>query len=154
MITMKNLLTVILGCSVMILMNSCIKQALKNTNPPPAGDSVTTSALTSQTWVYYEYFDHFDSVNASLVWKRYPLVDSLNLAQNQVKFNSDGSYSEITQTGATLTGTWSYNNGGAGVTVVNSQGTFASTIQLLTSQRYEWLASNGTYGVMVPLNQT
>jgi len=137
----------------MTLMSSCFKQTLKNTNTPPPEDSVSTSLLTSQTWVYYEYFDHFDSLNASLVWKRYPLVDSLNLAQNQVKFNSDGSYSEITQTGATLTGTWSYSNGGAGVTVVNSEGTFASTIQLLTSQRYEWLGSNGTYGVMVPINQ-
>jgi hypothetical protein len=150
---MKNLLTVILACAVMTLMSSCFKQTLKNTNTPPPEDSVSTSLLTSQTWVYYEYFDHFDSLNASLVWKRYPLVDSLNLAQNQVKFNSGGSYSEITQTGATLTGTWSYSNGGAGVTVVNSEGTFASTIQLLTSQRYEWLGSNGTYGVMVPINQ-
>jgi hypothetical protein len=91
MIPMKKLLTVILAGSVMILMNSCIKQNLKNNNTPPAQDSTTTALLTSQTWVYYEYFDYFDSVNASLVWKRYPLVDSVNLAQDLVKFNSDGT---------------------------------------------------------------
>lgn len=37
--------------------------------------------------------------------------------------------------------------------VINSLGTFVSTIQELTTNRYEWLHSNGNYGVMVPQNQ-
>jgi hypothetical protein len=136
-----------------MLMNSCCKKPVADHRPPVA-DSATTRLLTSQTWVYYEYFEFFDSVRATLVWKRSPLVDSINLSLNQVQFNPDGTYSEITQTGAMLTGTWSYINNGKGTQIVNSQGTFASTIQSLTSQRYEWLAPNGNYGVMVPLNQT
>jgi hypothetical protein len=143
---------------MVVLMNSCYKQRISiivkgiGTQPPPQ-DS-TTALLTSQTWVYYEYFDYFDSVEASLVWKRSPLVDSINLSLNQVKFNADGTYTEITQTGATLNGSWSYINGEKGTQVINSEGTFTSTIQVLTSQRYEWLGPTGTYGVMVPKNQT
>jgi hypothetical protein len=142
----------------MTLMNSCFKNSLP-IHIKGFGDLVppqdsTTALLTSQTWVYYEYFDYFDSVQASLVWKRSPQKDSVNLSLNQVKFNAIGTYTEITQTGATLNGTWSYNAGEKGVTVVNSEGTFSSTIQVLTGNRYEWLASNGTYGVMVPINQT
>jgi len=154
---MKYLLTAIVTCALLFSMSSCYKQGFRIIvkgigNQPPPPDS-STALLTSQTWVYDEYFDYFDSVEASLVWKRSPLVDSVNLSLNQVKFNADGTYTEITQTGTTLNGTWSYNNGEKGITVVNSEGTFKSTIQVLTSQRYEWLGSAGTYGVMVPKNQ-
>ena len=148
----------------MCTMSSCFKEVLK-TDHPPASDSTTlhspdstTQLLTSQIWVYYEYFDYFDSVQASLVWKRNPLKDSLNLALNQVKFNADSTYWEIDQNGDTLKGEWQYTDGEKGMVVYNSEGSFPSTIQVLTSQRFEWLGSwagnNRTYGVMVPKNQT
>jgi hypothetical protein len=153
---MKKLLTVIVACAVLTLMNSCYKNGylhIKGIGDLVPPQNATTALLTSQTWVYTEYFEDFSAAQATLVWKRSPQKDSLNLSLNQVKFYPSGVYTEITQTGATLNGSWNYNNGGRGITVVNSEGTFASTIQVLTGDRYEWLAANGTYGVMVPKDQ-
>ena len=158
---MKKPLTLILFCSSLIWVISCTKtlndpaktfKGLLGKWCAPTPDS-TTTLLTGQTWVYYEYFLHFDSANTSLAWKTNRTSNTLNLALNQVKFNADSTYSEIDQNGNTFNGTWSYINNGKGVKVINSQGTFSSTIQLLTSKRYEWLAAGGTYGVMVPKNQ-
>lgn len=151
---MKKLLTVILSSALVVSMSSCFKQLVKPTKTTPVNVDSSTDLLTSQIWVYEEYFDNFtDSVNTSLVWKRNPVVNSLNLALNQVKFNVDNTYWEITQTGDTLRGTWYYTSGGKGTTVINNQGTFNSTIETLQSQRFEWLGSAGTYGIMVPKSQ-
>jgi hypothetical protein len=150
---MKKLSTVILSALSILSMSSCFKQVQKPPKPKPVTIDSTTTLLTSQIWVYEEYFDNFPDSNTSLVWKRNPVVNSLNLALNQVKFNADSTYWEITQTGDTLRGTWNFTNGETGTTVINSQGTFNSTIETLQSQRFEWLGSAGTYGIMVPKNQ-
>lgn len=151
-------LILILACVTLLFAASCTKRLI---NPPFGGftknghtpDS-TTILLTGRTWVYYEYFDNFDSTSTTLAWKTNRTSNTLNLALNQVKFNVDGSYSEIDQNGNTLNGTWSYLNGEKETKVVNSGGTFISSIQTLTSGHYEWWDSTGgTYGVMIPKNQ-
>ena len=149
---MKKLFIVIFSSAFVLSMVSCVKNVTKPTHPGTTPDS-TTTALTSQIWVYEEYFDYFNTGNTALVWKRYPLKDSLNLALNQVKFNEDSTYWEITQTGDTLRGSWNFTGGETGTVVNNSQGTFTSTIQVLKANRFEWLGSSGTYGIMLPKNQ-
>lgn len=149
---MKKIFYFILACMAIASLPSCFKTAIKSTPPPKTPDS-TTLLLTGQTWVYYEYFTNYDSSNTLLAWKTGRTYNTLNYALNQVKFNTDSSYTEIDQNGNTLNGTWSYLNNETEVSVINSKGTFVSTIESLTSQRYEWLAPNGTYGVMVPKNQ-
>jgi hypothetical protein len=149
---MKKTPFLILACFAVPFLHSCFKTALKSTPKPNTPDS-TTLLLTGQTWVYYEYFTNYDSAGTLLAWKIGRTSNTLNLAPDQVKFNTDSTYTEIDQNGNTFNGTWSYLNNETEVSVVNSEGTFVSTIQSLTSQRYEWLAPNGTYGVMVPKNQ-
>lgn len=143
---MKNALPIIFAAIIVFSMSSCFKQGSRL---PKTTDS-TTSLLTGQTWVYYEYFENFDSVNTSLVWKTNRSVNALNLALNQVKFNTDNTYTEIDQNGKVLNGTWTYVNGESGTRVTNSEGVFTSQIQLLSDNRYEWLDSTGRYGVMIP----
>ncbi len=152
---MKKQLNFILAFCAIALLHSCVKTEIRGLNSPKAAlvlDS-TTTLLTGQTWIYYEYFTNFDSANTVLAWKTNRTSNTLNLALNQVKFNPDSTYSEIDQNGNTFNGTWSYLNNETEVKVVNSEGTFISTIESLKSQRYEWLAPNGTYGVMIPKNQ-
>ena len=149
---MKKLQFSLFVCSILLSVSSCVKHVIPI--PPPAHhlDS-TTSRLTGVTWVYYEYFYRFDSTVTTLAWKTGRSGNALNLALNQVKFNPDSTYSEIDQNGNTLTGTWSYLNNETQVKVVNSQGTFISTIETLTGQRYEWFETGtGHYGIMVPQN--
>lgn len=150
---MKLLKSCILIGGLLVSMSSCFKHSIPLPHPTATLDS-TTSRLTGATWVYYEYFTRFDSSVTSLAWKTNRTSNTLNFSLNQVKFNADSTYSEIDQNGNMLTGTWSYLNNETQVKVINSQGTFISTIQSLTSQRYEWLAPNGNYGVMVPRNQS
>lgn len=118
-------------------------------------DSPTTKLelLTSKTWKYDEYFRNYNSSPTVLYYKRGKTSNLLNLDQNRVTFKSDGSYSEITETGATLSGTWQFLNNETEVQVNNINGTFTSTIIILEDQRYYWydsFNSNGTYGKMIP----
>lgn len=156
--SLKILSSIILGGCLSAATSSCVKQT--ETAPPPTDSSTnlitgpTASLLTGPTWVYYEYFTSYDSTNVSLAWKTNRTSNALNLAKDQVKFNPNGTYSEIDQNGNTLNGTWKFLNNETQTQVVNSEGTFVYTIQKLTSGRYEWLAPNGTYGIMVPIDAT
>src|SRR6478735_8162041 len=161
--SMKKLLTFSLFCSLLAIV-SCNKSlnkpdVVEETKAPAtnanrlAATSDLTAILTSKTWVYYEYFTDFNTNPTKLVWKSNRSGNVLNLASNKVKFNSNGSYTEIDQNGITYNGTWIFLNNQTQVQVTNSQGTFTSTIQQLDSTRYQWLDTTGRYGVMVPQNQ-
>jgi hypothetical protein len=110
---------------------------------------VRKQLLTAQPWVYSEYFNNFNLTDPSLVWKPNKANSPLNLSQNVVKFNNDGSYWEIDQNGTTFTGTWIFLSNMTQVQVFNNLGTFISTIKVLNNDRYEWLSTNGVaYGEM------
>lgn len=162
---MKKLLTFSLFCYTLTIV-ACSKSL----NEPVASDdaakaqangakltasSSPTDLLTGPTWVYYEYFTDFTSNPANLVWKTNRSTNSLNLALNQVKYYPNNTYTETDQYGNIYNGSWTFLNNETEVQVTSSQGTFTSTIQQLTSNRYEWLeGSTGHYGFMVPQNQT
>lgn len=161
---MKKITLFSLFCSLLVIV-SCNKSlnepnhvAPETTTTAPNANrlgiaSDPTAVLTSQTWVYYEYFLDFNTNPTKLVWKTNRTSNSLNLASNEVKFYTNGNYTEIDQNGITYNGTWTFLTNPTRVRVTSSQGTFTSTIQLLDSSRYEWLDSTGRYGVMVPKNQ-
>jgi hypothetical protein len=112
-----------------------------------------TELLTSKTWVYEEYFREYNSSNTVLVYKRGKSNNSFNLDLNKVTFRTDGTYTETTETGAILNGTWSFKNNETQTEVVNSVGTFTSSIVLLDENHYHWFiptASNGTFGKLIP----
>jgi len=111
------------------------------------------SILVSHTWVYDEYFRNYNSSNTILYYKRGKANPLLNLDPNRVTFFEDGTYTEITEFGTTLNGTWEFLNNEKGMRVYNSAGVFSSTIELLEDGRFYWYDnenSNGTYGKMLP----
>ena len=106
--------------------------------------------LTANPWVYTEYFNNYNVTAPSLVWKTNKANSSLNLSKNVVTFNTNGTYTEIDETGATYNGTWTFLNNQTQVQTSSVKGTFTSTIKLLTTERYEWVNTDGvTYGEMV-----
>jgi len=151
---MKKLLTFTLFCYSLGALTSCSKSLTETPGTPSlntlknqqANSLNTTTDLTAlitgQTWLYYEYFTSFNVPATTLAWKTSRSSNTLNLSLNRVHFNADGTYSEITENGTTLNGTWTFLNNQTGVQVINSLGTFVSTIQQLTTNRYEWLESN------------
>lgn len=163
---MQKLLTFTLFCCALATITSCSKSLDKS---PETSSSSTpgkehalrisatsdlTSAITGKTWVYYEYFTDFDASATNLVWKTNRTSNTLNLSLNKVQYYTDGTYTEITENGTTLNGSWTFLNNQTQVSVTNPNGTFVSTIQTLTSNRYEWLESNGRYGIMIPVDTT
>ncbi|MCS3796135.1 hypothetical protein [Niastella sp. OAS944] len=160
---MKKLLTFTLFCYSLVIV-SCSKSLntpddalaeTASTNTKSSRISSTISdLLTSQTWLYYEYFLDFNVNPTKLVWKTNRSTNSLNLASNRVTYFSDNTFTEIDQNGIAYSGYWSLLNNNTEVQVSSSRGTFTSTIQQLTSNRYEWLdSSTGRYGILVPQNQ-
>jgi hypothetical protein len=161
---MKKLLSFTLFCSALVIA-SCSKSlnepnaaasAPESTNAKNARLSASskTDLLTGKVWVYYEYFTDFGTNPTNLVWKTNRSSNALNLALNKVQYYPNGTYTETDQNGTVYNGTWTFLNNETEVQVNNPVGTFTSTIQTLTSNRYEWLQnSSGNYGIMVPQNQ-
>jgi hypothetical protein len=164
---MQKLLTFTLFCCALATITSCSKSLDKSPvttalNTPGNGKAARlsttagdlTGVITGKTWVYYEYFTDFTNTTTNLVWKTNRTSNTLNLSLNKVKYYTDGTYTEVTENGTTLNGTWTFLNNQTQVSVTNPVGTFVSTIQDLTSNRYEWLQSSGRYGVMIPVDTT
>lgn len=152
---MKKLFSLQCLCAVAlaaITFASCEKDEV----PPAPTNPVDTivlsekgKILTDTIWRYYEYYKDFQTTGSTLVWKTNRNVNTLDLHLNKVKFNKDGSYWEITETGDSLKGSWHFINNETQI-VVNSSSTFTSDIRVLTANKFEWEVVNGTtYGVMM-----
>lgn len=149
---MKKLLykTFILSMSIWAI--SCSKDS-PSTTTPITTTKTKKELLTGNTWLYDEYYRNYNTTNAILYYKKNQGSNLLNLSINRVTYKTDGTYTEINETGATLNGTWIFLNNETQVQVTNSYGTFTSTIMLLDQTHYNWLdqtASNGTFGKMIP----
>ncbi|MEO9021280.1 MAG: hypothetical protein ABI237_16045 [Ginsengibacter sp.] len=111
-----------------------------------------TELLTSKTWVYDEYFEGYNSSNTILYYKRGKSSNLINFGIDRVTFKSDGTYSEINETGETLNGTWALLNGESQLQVINTTGTYISTIVVLNNDNYYWYdpsRANGIFAKMV-----
>jgi len=141
---MKLLKFLSLSTVVITLLASCKKDDAPKTR---------LELLTSKTWIYSEYYRETNTSSPVLYYKRGNSSNLINLDPDKVTYRTDGTYTEITETGATLNGTWKFLNNETQVQVVNSAGTYSSTIVTLDDQNYDWLdptTSNGTSGKMIP----
>jgi len=155
---MKNLVKFAFSCLILGSAISCQKSNLKDASGRTTPRSLTIdsirSLLTSTTWKYYEYFTTYDTTPTHLVWKIGKSNSPLNLGLNRVTFHADSTYSEIDQSGNTVSGTWAIINSGTQISVSNYLGTFVSTIETLNAEQYQWKdVAGNTFGFMVPQNQ-
>lgn len=120
----------------------------------PNDDGAVVSAraklLTNKTWLYTEYFSNYSAASAELTYKRDKAsANPTNLSANRTTFNLDGTYTEITNTGATINGTWQFLENETKLKTVYSGGTFTSEIIQLDSLNFKWYdATRNTYGKM------
>jgi len=108
--------------------------------------------LTAHSWEYIKYYTNYvNTINPGrLVYKRGSLNNTINLDQNRVTFNKNGTVDEIDQNGNHIPGTWSFTNAQqTAYKVTNSVGTFYTNMDSLSSARFEWTDFNAhTHGVM------
>ena len=107
--------------------------------------------LTAKPWIYDEYYRNYNTGTPVLYYKRGNTNNLINLDPAKVTFRTDGTYTETDQNGTTYNGTWQLLNNETQTQVINSTGTFTSTIVSLDDQKYVWLdptTANGTQGKM------
>lgn len=137
--------TTLIACLIILLIN--IESCKKNNDAP----KTKTELLTSKTWMYDEYFENYNSSNTILYYKRGKSSNLINFDINRVSFKPDGTYTEINETGTTLNGTWTLLNGESQLQVVNSTGTYTSTIIVLNDDNYYWFDSNRANGILAKM---
>lgn len=113
--------------------------------------------LTAHTWEYVKYYTNY--VNSTdtgvLVYQRGSSSNIINLDQNRVTFNKNGTVDEIDQNGNYVPGTWRFLNAQqTAYQVTNVYGAQANTIiNLVSSTRFTWTAPTvGVHAVMKPAN--
>ena len=107
--------------------------------------------LTQKTWVYDEFITDYDESPTVLAYKRGKTNNSYNLSQVTVKFNTDGTYSETLQAGGSLAGTWKFLNNETQTEVINSSGTYTSTIINLSENSFIWQDLTRSGGILAKL---
>lgn len=116
--------------------------------------SVNLYFLTASTWEYIRYYTSYidPKHKGQLVYKRGDSSNTMNLDQNRVTFNKNGTVDEIDQNGNYVSGTWSFTNAEqTAYQVINIYGTHNTVIDSLSSTRFEWTGPDvHTHGVMKP----
>lgn len=108
-----------------------------------------TTLLTSQEWKYDAYYSNYNANSANVQYKTGKSNSLMAMSNMRVKYNTDGTYYEVDQSGNYLYGTWTLS--GNTLTVYNSFGigVYASTINVLTTERLEtkssWTDSGGPF---------
>lgn len=157
---MRNILTMAITISILLL--ACSKSNLK----PSQASNVTNEQslilksnfdlLTAHTWVYNKYYiNYVDSTNlGTLAYKRGRTINTINLNQNSVTFNVDGTVTEIDENGASVPGKWHFTNSEqTAYVVINAYGKFPTKIVLLNNLHFHWVAPKvNRYAEMVPSN--
>lgn len=158
---MKALRKALFVSSVALFLASCTKS--ENENPAtllPANTvagileidstAINTQALINKDWKYYEYYTNYNTSAPKLVYKDGKTPVSLDLKPIKVRYNSNGTYSETTAAGTTLTGTYDLSNLGKQLNIHINGLTFSSRIWP-AGDVLKWNAADGgNYGIMMP----
>jgi hypothetical protein len=107
--------------------------------------------LTQKTWVYDEFITDYDESPTVLAYKRGKTNNSYNLSQVTVKFNTDGTYSETSQAGGSLAGTWKFLNNETQTEITNSSGVYTSTIINLSENNFIWQDLTRSGGILAKM---
>ncbi len=128
---------------LLFMLTACSKDKKEN--------SSKTDILTSKTWVYDLYITRFNATNSIYQYKKGKPYNALNLTNDWIKFEKDGTYSRKDYQGANKTGTWKFVNDETGVSTTEDNVTHTNTIKVLTKDRYSWYdPADDAYGEMIP----
>lgn len=111
--------------------------------------SINVNQLVGKTWTYYEYFTNYTTNQSKIVYKAERPANLLNLRQNTVVFNSNGSFNETNELGQTLNGTWDIINGQL-QTTTSTYGSFVANLVRLDDKNLIWHNPTlNTYGKLL-----
>jgi len=112
--------------------------------------------LTAHTWEYVKYYTNYiDSAHpGTLAYRRGGSRNAINLDNERVTYNVDGTVTEIDQNGNYISGTWHFtNNTQTSYMVTNIYGNYYTDINFLSNKKFEWTDANAhVHGIMIPAN--
>ena len=116
-----------------------------------------TELLTSKTWMYDELYFSYNFA-PTLHYKRGNTNNLANLDAARFNYRSDGTWTQITDLGGILGGTWHFINNETEIEITTVLiGTATSKMKVITldDQNFVWydsaLSNNGgTYAKMIP----
>lgn len=107
--------------------------------------------LCAVTWKYYQYYINYSQSNTQLVYSIYKQNNSQDLSKARIKYNLDGTYSDIDAAGTRTSGTYKLN---ADQTVIElSANNTITTIRLavIDPKNFQWTSMDvNTVGIMIP----
>jgi hypothetical protein len=99
-------------------------------------------------------YSDFTSSGAYLLFKENRTAQIRPMWFVRYKFEPDGSFWEVRETGDTAHGNWSVVNSGTAIRAERSTGSGTAvdlfSVKVLTAERFEWLNASNQYGVMRP----
>lgn len=107
-----------------------------------------TAKITGRTWKYLAYFTNYPLASANLAYRSNRTSNPiLNLTLNRINFYTDGTFRQVSETGAVSYGTWYLSDNDSKITTQQNGNypAFTSVIKVLTADRFEWNRVDNNY---------
>lgn len=113
--------------------------------------STKKELLCAKTWKYYQYYINYNQANTQLVYSMNKQNNSQDLSKARIKYNLDGTYSEIDASGASSAGTYTLNADETVITKTSNNTTTTIRIAIIDTNGFQWTSMDvNTVGVMIP----
>lgn len=107
--------------------------------------------LCGVTWKYFQYYINYSQSNTQLVYSIYKQNNSQDLSKARMKFNLDGTYTEIDAAGASKSGTYTLNADETVITQTSNNTTTTIRLAAIDSKNFQWTSMDvNTVGIMIP----
>jgi hypothetical protein len=113
--------------------------------------STKKELLCAVTWKYYQYYINYNQANTQLVYSMNKQNNSQDLSKARVKYNLDGTYTEIDAAGAGSAGTYTLSADETIITKTSNNTTTSIRLAIIDSKGFQWTSMDvNTVGVMIP----
>lgn len=107
--------------------------------------------LCGVTWKYFQYYINYSQPNTQLVYSIYKQNNSQDLSKARMKFNLNGTYTEIDASGASKSGTYTLNADETVITQTSNNTTTTIRLAAIDSKNFQWTSMDvNTVGIMIP----
>jgi hypothetical protein len=107
--------------------------------------------LCAVTWKYYQYYINYNQPNTQLVFSLNKQNNSLDLSKARIKYNLDGTYTEIDETGTRKSGTYKLNADETVIELSSNNTVTTIRIAIIDTKGFQWTSMDvNTVGVMIP----
>ncbi len=102
-----------------------------------------TDLLCAVTWKYQQYYINYNQNNTVLAYSIYKSNNLQDFSRNRMKYNTNGTFSEIDEKGTLTSGTWNFNSNESNIELHTSQNNPIKKLLVLNNTEYQWGSLDG-----------